>query len=88
MLDKIKDIIEKLVEKITGDDRLFENFKSNPIETVKKLIDKFDGDLDLDLNNETLDKIVDGIKAKLLADKADDAMDKVGDLLGGLFGKK
>ena len=38
MLDKIKDIIEKLVEKITGDDRLFENFKSNPIETVKKLI--------------------------------------------------
>ena len=38
----------------------------------------------IDLPDELIEKVVDGVKAKITLDKLDDAMD----LLGGLFGKK
>ena len=73
----IKEKIEELVEKISGDKALQAQFKSDPIAAVEKL-------LGVDLPNDVIEKIVDGVKAKLTADKLADAAGA----LKGLFGKK
>ena len=75
----IKDKINEIVEKIKNDKDIAAKFKKDPITTVEGLIG-------IDLPNDQIEKIVDGIKAKIALDKID--MDKVGDVLGGLFGKK
>ena len=73
-MDFIKDKIEDVVEKIKKDPKLLQKFKDDPIKTVEGLID-------IDLPDDQIEKIVDAVKAKI-------SLDKVGDLLGGLFGKK
>ena len=70
----IKAKIEELTKKITSDKSIMENFKTNPIKTVEGLIG-------IDLPDDQVSKIVDGIKAKM-------NLDKLGGALGGLFGKK
>lgn len=70
----IKEKIEELVEKIKNDDDLLKNFKEEPVKTIEKLIG-------IDLPDDQIEKLIDGIKAKL-------TFDNVSDLLGGLFGKK
>ncbi len=70
----IKGKIEELVEKIKGDKDLMAKFQKDPIATVEGL-------LGVDLPNDQVEKIVDGIKAKI-------SLDKLGGALGGLFGKK
>lgn len=70
----IKEKIEELVEKIKGDKNLMKKFQNDPISTVEELIG-------IDLPNDKLEAVVDGIKAKI-------DLDKLGDALGGLFGKK
>lgn len=70
----IKGKIEELVAKIKSDDKIAENFKADPIKTVEGLIG-------IDLPNDQVEKIVDGIKSKI-------SFDSIGDKLGGLFGKK
>ena len=70
----IKAKIEELTKKITSDKSIMENFKTNPIKTVEGLIG-------MNLPDDQISKIVDGIKAKI-------SLDKVGGALGGLFGKK
>lgn len=70
----IKAKIEELVEKIKGDKDLMAKFQKDPITTVEGL-------LGIDLPNDQVQKIVDGIKAKI-------DLDKLGGMLGGLFGKK
>lgn len=76
-MDEIKELIEKAIDKLKGDDDLLENFKKDPIKVVEKL-------LNVDLPDEKLEAIVDGIKAKLAIDDIGDVLGK----LGGLFGKK
>ena len=73
----IKEKIEELVEKISSDKELQAQFKKDPISAVEKL-------LGVDLPNDMIEKIVDGVKAKLTADKIADAAGA----LKGLFGKK
>ena len=73
-MDFIKDKIEDVVEKIKKDPKLLQKFKDEPIKTVEGLIG-------IDLPDDQIEKIVDAVKAKI-------NLDKVGDLLGGLFGKK
>ena len=70
----IKAKIEELVNKIKGDKDLLAKFQKDPITTVEGL-------LGVDLPNDQIEKIVDGIKAKI-------DLDKLGGMLGGLFGKK
>ena len=73
----IKEKIEELVQKLKSDDGLMAKFKEDPIKTIEGLIG-------IDLPDEKLGAIVDGIKTKI-------SMDKIGDALGGLkglFGKK
>ncbi len=73
----IKKKIEELVEKLLSDKQLMAKFQKDPISTVEKLIG-------VDLPNDQIEKLVDGIKAKI---KLDDLGDALG-ALGGLFGKK
>lgn len=70
----IKEKIEELVKKITGDKALMAKFEKNPISVIEQLVG-------VDLPDEQLGQLVEGIKAKI-------KLDKVGGMLGGLFGKK
>lgn len=73
----IKEKIEELVKKLTSDKKLLEKFQRSPVKVVEELIG-------VDLPDDMVNKIIDGVKAKL-------SLDKVGDALGalsGLFGKK
>lgn len=70
----IKAKIEEVVNKIKKDNKLLEKFKKDPVKTVEGLIG-------IDLPDDQIEKLVDGIKAKI-------SLDSIGDKLGGLFGKK
>ena len=67
IMDKVND----LVEAITGNAKLMEQFKKDPAKVVKTLLDK------TDLDDELMEKLVKAIKAKIDIDKA-------ANLLGGL----
>lgn len=69
--------IEELVDKIKNDKDLLAKFQKDPIPTVEKLIG-------IDLPDDQIEKIVEGIKAKINLDKLGDALGG----LGNLFGKK
>ena len=66
----IKAKIEEIVEKIQSDKSLLANFQKEPIPTVEKLIG-------VDLPDDLIMNVVEGVKAKL-------AVDSVSDLLGGI----
>lgn len=73
----IKAKIEELTEKIKNDKEFSAKFQKDPVAAVEEL-------LGVDLPNDQIEQIVDGIKAKI---KLDDIGDKLG-ALGGLFGGK
>lgn len=77
----IKEKIEELVEKIKADKALQKKFQTDPISAVEDL-------LDIDLPNDQIEKIVEGIKAKISLDDIADKLDDIGDALGGLFRRK
>ncbi|MCQ2422409.1 MAG: hypothetical protein MJ064_05380 [Lachnospiraceae bacterium] len=60
-------MIKDAVEKITKDDSLTKAFKADPADTVKKVV----GDK---VPNEAIDKVVDGVKAKIKLDSASSAL--------------
>ena len=70
----IKAKIEELADKIKSDKDLQAQFKKDPVEAVEKL-------LGIDLPNDQIEKLVDGIKAKI-------SVDSITGAIGGLFGKK
>ena len=70
----IKEKINELVEKIKKDPSLVEKFKKDPVATVEGL-------LGVDLPDEQIGKIVDGIKAT-------DSLDTLVGALGSILGKK
>ena len=77
----IKKIVEEIVAKLKGDDKLLENFKSDPLATVKKLVG-------IDLPTDQLQSVVDGVKSKIRLDGITDKLGGIGDAIGGLFGGK
>ena len=73
----IKAKIEEIVEKIKNDKQIMAKFQKDPVAVVEELVG-------IDLPNDQINKLVDGIKTKI-------ALDDVGSVLGtlgGLFGKK
>ena len=66
----IKEKITELVNKITKDEALQKQFKENPVKAVESL-------LGVDLPDEQVQKIVEGVKAKLTVDTAKDAVEKL-----------
>lgn len=67
----IREKIEQAVKKLTGDKQLMEKFEKNPASVLEELIG-------VDLPDDQVNQIIDGIKAKL-------KLDKLGSALGGLF---
>ena len=72
MID-IKGKTEEIVDKVKNDKGVAENFKKDPIKTVEGLIG-------IDLPDEQISKIVEGVKAKV-------SIDKLSGALGGIFKK-
>ena len=66
----IKEKVTELVNKIKSDEALQKQFKENPVKAVESL-------LGVDLPDEQIQKIVEGIKAKLTVDTAKDAVGKL-----------
>lgn len=64
----IKEKIQEMVEKVTSDKTLMEQFKKDPVKAVEKV-------LGVDLPDDIVEKIVDGVKAKITVDKLDDVAD-------------
>ena len=76
-MDEIKELIEKAIKMLQEDDALMARFRKDPVKVVEKL-------LKVDLPDDKIEAIVQGIKAKLQIDDVADVLGK----LGGLFGKK
>ena len=66
----IKAQITTAVEKISKDQALQEQFKKDPVKAVEQV-------LGVDLPDDVLNKVVDGVKAKLSYDKAADVVDSL-----------
>lgn len=66
----IKEKINKVVEKVTKDKSLKELFQKDPVKAVEKV-------LGVDLPDEIVKKIVDGVKAKISVDKVSGALDSL-----------
>ena len=63
----IKEQIEKLAESVLKDEKIKDIFTKDPIKAVEKV-------LGVDLPDDMIEKIVDGVKAKLTADKLSDGL--------------
>ena len=72
----IKAKIDEIVKKLTSDKNLLEKFNKNPVSVIESLVG-------IDLPDDQINKLVDGIKAKLKLEKLGGALEG----LGGLFGK-
>ncbi len=81
----IQEMIEQVVEKLTGNKNLLANFKKDPIAAVKSILGK------IDLDNDVLEKIVAAVKGKIDLDAITEKAGGIGNILGklkGLLGKK
>lgn len=63
----IKELVEDVLKKVNKDKALVEDFKKNPLETIKSLVD-------VDLSKDQLKQIAEGVKAKLSLDHAKDLL--------------
>ena len=70
----IKKMIEKIIDEIQKDGKIGTQFKSNPTKVIENIIGK-------DLPDDVVEKIVDGVKAKVAVDSISDVASK----LKGLF---
>lgn len=66
----IKAQIEKVVETVTKDQTLLTQFQKEPVKAVEKV-------LGVDLPDDLINKVVDGVKAKISADKVSGALDAI-----------
>ena len=69
-MDNIKEKIEEIVEKIKKDPDFKEDFMKDP----EKAIEKIAG---IDIPDGMVDKVIDGVKAKIAGDKLSGAMDSL-----------
>ncbi len=70
----IKAKIDEVVNKVQSDPTIAEQFKTNPVGAVEKI-------LGVDLPDDVINNIIDGVKAKI-------GVNNIADAIGGLFGKK
>lgn len=62
----LKTKVEEIVEKIKNDDKLMELFKKDPVAALEKITG-------LDLPDDLVEKVIDGVKAKLTLDDVAEA---------------
>lgn len=70
----IKGQIDKIVEEVSKNSNIKEQFEKEPVKTIEKVIG-------IDLPDDVVMKIVDGVKAKLTMD----SVSKAADTLKGMF---
>ena len=66
-MDEIKALIKKLADKVQSDDEIKELFRKDPIKAVEKI-------LGVDLPDDVVKKIIDGVKASITIDDAKDLL--------------
>ena len=66
-MDEIKDMIKKLADKVQSDDEIKALFKKDPIKAVEKI-------LGVDLPDDVVKKIIDGVKASITIEDAKDLL--------------
>lgn len=71
----VKKMIENLIEEIKKDGKLGAQFEKEPVKVIENIIGK-------DLPDDVVEKIVDGVKAKISIDKVGGALDMLDDALG------
>lgn len=64
----VKEQITKAVDKITKDKNLQEQFKKDPVKALENV-------LGIDLPDDVVNQVVQGVKAKLTAEKVSDSVD-------------
>ena len=72
----IKEKVEQIVKKLMNDKNLMKKFEKNPAAVIEEYVG-------VDLPNDLVNQLIDGIKAKISLEKVGDAIDA----LGGLFKK-
>ena len=77
----IQKIINDVIGKLKGDDKLLAKFKANPVKVLEDLVG-------IDLPDDKINAVIEGIKAKLNLDDLADKAEGIMGALGGLFGKK
>ncbi len=65
----IKEKINEVVEKVTSDKDMKEKFEKDPIKAIEEV-------LGVDLPDDAVEKIVDGVKAKVAVDSISDVASK------------
>ena len=73
----IKEKIEQIAKKLMNDKTLMQRFEKNPASVIEDYVG-------VDLPDDLVNQIVEGVKAKLTVDKVGDALEG----LGKLFGRK
>lgn len=68
-MEDIKKKIDEIVKKITSDKNFAKKFRENPVKAVEEV-------LGVDLPDDVINNIVDGVKAKLTADNAKNLINK------------
>lgn len=74
----IKEKIEQVVEKVKSDDSFKDKFMSEPVKAVEEVIG-------VDLPDDVIQNVIDGVKAKVSIDSVSDAVSGIGNALKGLF---
>ncbi|MDE7283637.1 MAG: hypothetical protein K2N85_08665 [Lachnospiraceae bacterium] len=70
----VKEQITKAVDKITKDKNLQEQFQKDPVKALESV-------LGVDLPDNIVNQVIDGVKAKLTVDKVSGAVDSLKGLL-------
>ncbi len=71
-MDEIKKKVEEIIKKVSNDKDFAKKFKKDPVSAVEDI-------LGVDLPNDTINAVIDGVKAKMTADAAKDMMNKAMD---------
>lgn len=76
----IKEKVEEIVEKVKDDKDFKEEFLKNPVKALERI-------LGVDLPDEQMKALAEGVKAKLNPDSAKGVIHDIEEKLGGLFHK-
>ena len=71
----IKATVEKAVKKLMDNPSLMKKFEKEPVKVIEELIG-------VDLPDDLVNQLIDGIKAKITAEKVGDALQGLGKLFG------
>ena len=66
----IKEKAEQIVAKLRADDKLLEKFQANPAAVIEEYVG-------VDLPDDVMEKVVEGVKGKLAGDNVVDAVSKL-----------